>query len=127
MIIPDPDEPYRQDVPGHTWVQDEEDPYRVAGRHYNIEPWSGMTDAPYGVLIFIVHGIIDVPPEGIAPERELWLRNHGYVHVHELVDADTGSVVYSPVVYLKHTAVRSFSFMGDRVTPGIYYNFMPNW
>ena len=125
MLIPDSDEPYRQDVPGHAWVQT--GPAQVEGRHYNVEPWWTMTDAPYGVLIFKVHGIIDRLPDQLAPQRAVWLKSRGYVHFHELVDADTGEVVESPVVYLRHTGVRMFSFMGNTVDPGIYYGFMPNW
>jgi len=127
------------DVPGHTWVQTGFD--RVKGRHYNVGPWMApagtprwATQEPYGVLLFVVDGIIDVPPDDLSYDREQWLKDHGYVHFHELVDSDSvESEDY--VVYLKHTAVRSFYFDGGPmapgsnhdVTPGIDYNFMPNW
>ncbi len=125
------------DVPGHTWVRT--GPYRVKGRHYNVGPWFLPVGTPwwatgeeYGVLLFVVDGIIDVPPGELPEGREGWLKAHGYVHIHELVFAN-GIEYEDLVVYLKHTAVRSFFFDGGPmmpnydVTPGVDYNFMPNW
>ncbi len=127
------------DVPGHTWVKTGFN--RVKGRHYNVGPWmapSGTpwwaTGEPYGVLLFMVDGIMDVPPEGLTEEKEQWLKEEGYVHFHELVDAD-GVENEDVVVYLKHTAVREFYFDGGPMAPGsnhnvsqgIDYNFMINW
>ena len=123
----------KKDVPGHTWVQTGK--YRVKGRHYNVgpPPAAGMpwwaTQEPYGVLLFIVDGII--APWTMETAEKMAAR--GYVHYHELVD---GSDSHHPtlVVWLKHTAVRSFNFDGGpmpgaahEVTPGVDYNFMPNW
>jgi hypothetical protein len=124
------------DVPGHTWRQT--GPYRVVGRHYNVGPWfmpSGTqwwsSDADYGALLYKVDGLIDVPPDQISLEREIWLKTHGYVHVHEFVGTE------SWVVYFKHTAVTSFTLDGGPlqpdppyehyVTPGIDYGFPNNW
>ena len=127
------------DVPGHTWVRT--GPNRVKGRHYNVGPWMAPAGAPWwaseephGVLLFMVDGIMDVPPEGLTEEKMQWLKEKGYVHFHELVDAE-GNENEDIVVYLKHTAVREFYFDGGPmapgsdhdVTPGIDYDFMPNW
>jgi len=134
MSIPDPYEPYKQDVPGHYWLQT--GPRRVIGLHYNTGmgmPFWAMYD-PYGILLYKVDGIIDVPPEQLSPERETWLKDHGYVHIHEFVSADTGEELEDFVVYLKHTAVTSFYFTppmapwnAHDVNPGIDYEFIPNW
>ncbi len=130
----------RTDVPGHTWIQAEDDPYQVVGRHYNVGPWMAGTapwwanGEPYGVFLFQVHGIIGPAPADLDVDTTRTLKARGYVHFHELVSVDTGEVVESPVVYLKHTAVRSFNFDGGPrpdlahvVSPGIDYEFMPNW
>jgi len=127
------------DVPGHTWVQAGH--RQVIGRHYNVGPggapsWWAASE-PDGVLLYKVHGVFDKPPGNISNEREQWLKSRGYVHVHELVNASnpmnpdgTWNEAEDLVVYLKHTAVREFDFthMAVRhVTPGIDYDFMPNW
>jgi len=124
-----------KDIPGHTWVQTE-DPYQVVGRHYNVGPpmvppgtpwWA--TGEPYGVMLFKVHGIIAPWSMEIA-ER---MAARGYVHDHELVDGSGNEHPYL-VVWLKHTAVRSFSFNGGPhpefahdVKPGVDYDFLNNW
>jgi hypothetical protein len=126
------------DVPGHAWKQTGES--RVIGRHYNVGPlavasapwWASSED--YGVLLYKVDGIIDVPPSELSSAREDWLKAHGYVHVHEFVDSG-GVELEDFVVYLKHTAVRSFYFDGGPgagvtdhpVTPGIDPLFPNNW
>lgn len=120
------------DVPGHTWVQAR--PYHVVGRHYNTGPFGASSWwAPYepnGVLLYIVHGII-APWSMEIGEK---MASRGYVHYHELVHVITGEEHPSMVVWLKHTAVRSFWFASPpvptanhTVTPGIDYEFMPNW
>ena len=120
-----------KDVPGHTWVQT--GPYRVKGRHYNIGPggaqsWWALYELD-GVLLFMVDGII-APWTAEIAER---MAARGYVHYHELVNA-TDDEHPTLVVWLKHTAVRSFWFasppmplLNHTVTPGIDYDFMPNW
>ncbi len=62
------------------------------------------------------------------------LRRQGYVHYHELIDVNTMEEVEDIVVYLKHIAVRRFYFdggpmpgMAHDVSPGIDFEFMPNW
>jgi hypothetical protein len=128
------------DVPGHTWKQT--GPMRVIGRHYNIgptavanTPWWASGE-PVGVLLYKVDGIIDVPPGDLPDGREAWLKAHGYVHVHEFEDSG-GTLLEDYVVYLKHTAGRSFTLDGGPaqpdppyehdVTPGIDPLFPPNW
>ena len=123
-----------KDVPGHTWVQTEEDPYRVVGRHYNRGPFGAPSwwapDEPNGVLLYLVHGIIASWSMEIGEK----MAARGYVHYHELVHTDTGEKHPTLVVWLKHTAVRSFWFASPpmpgaahEVTPGVDYDFMPNW
>jgi hypothetical protein len=124
------------DVPGHTWVQ--AGPNQVVGKHYNVgpppaagAPWWAHSE-PYGVQLYQVHGIIDVPPEELSLEEEQWYKDHGYIHIHEFVDGG-GNELHDYVVYLKHTAIREFFFDGGPVQPmydvepGIDYGFMPNW
>ncbi len=124
------------DVPGHTWTQDSKNPFKVVGRHYNVGPWMAppgapwwATGEPYGVMLFKVDGIIAPWTWEIAE----MMAAKGYVHYHELVDAG-GNHHPELVVWLKHTAIRSFDFNGGPmpgaahdVTPGIDYEFMPNW
>jgi hypothetical protein len=125
------------DVPGHTWVQ--AGPNQIVAKHYNVGPWflpAGTpwwaTDEPYGILLWIVHGIIDVRPDELTDAEEDWYKDHGYIHIHEFVDG-SGDELDDYVVYLKHTAVREFFFDGGPampmydVEPGIDYGFMPNW
>jgi len=123
------------DVPGHTWVQT--GPYKVKGRHYNVGPWMAppgtpwwATEEPYGVLLFMVDAIVDEWSLELGEK----MAAKGYVHYHELVNA-IGDHHPTLVVWLKHTAVRSFYFNGGPmapmsnhyVSPGVDYNFMPNW
>lgn len=127
------------DVPGHTWIQIGR--RGVIGLHYNVGPWLApagtpwwASGEPYGELLFVVRGIIAVPPEDLSEKAENKLKRQGYVHFHELVDAN--KVEYEgKVVYLKHIAIREFYFDGGpmaplsnhQVYPGIDYMFMPNW
>jgi hypothetical protein len=127
------------DVPGHTWVQTGRN--RVIGLHYNVGPWMApagspwwATGEPYGVLLYVVHGIIAPPPGELSDKVAQRLKARGYVHVHEFVYED-GTEFEDVVVYLKHIAVRKFFFDGGpmapmsnhEVSPGIDYNFIPNW
>jgi hypothetical protein len=128
------------DVPGHTWKQ--AGPNKVLGKHYNVGPTptvSSMTpwwatNEDYGAQLYHVDGIIDVPPDELSEARENKLKKKGYVHVHEFVDGN-GNELEDYVIYLKHTAVRKFHFNGGpmapgsnhMVTPGVDYNFIPNW
>ena len=58
----------------------------------------------------------------------------GYVHYHELLNVDTGEAHPTKVGWFKHTARTSFTRDGGpapdlehEVTPGIDFNFIPNW
>lgn len=122
-----------RDIPGHSWVYGD-DPYTLVGRHYNIGPfgmpqwWS--SDASNGQLLFMVHAII-APWTIEIVER---MSKRGYIHYHELVHVTTGMKHPTMVVWLRHTAVSSFTFdggphpeFGHHVTPGVDYEFIPNW
>ena len=122
------------DVPGHEWVV--AGPDRVVGKHYNTGPFGApkwwSSDAPDGELLYIVHGIIDTWTE----EKAAWYASKGYVHYHELVSVDDKVTLHpDKIVWLKHTARTFFTLDGGpmpdmephEVTPGIDYNFMPNY
>lgn len=119
------------DIPGHYWVQ--AGPRQLVGKHYNTGPfgmpawWS--TDAPDGKLLYIVRGIIDTWSE----EKAASYASRGYVHYHELVNVNDGSLHPNKVVWLKHTARTSFYFdkgphpeLAHEVTPGVDFEFIPN-
>jgi hypothetical protein len=129
------------DVPGHTWVQGDSSD-QVVGRHYNLGPYGAgaswwANGEPDKVLLYKVHGIIDAPPSQLSTKRTAKLKKQGYVHYHELIYASgpmQGQESQNYVVYLKHTAVRSFYFdsppmpgAAHQVKPGVDYAFMPNW
>ncbi len=123
------------DVPGHHWVQ--AGPKKVVGKHYNTGPfgkakwWSSDTDN--GALLYMVHGIIDT----WSVKKAGYYASRGFVHRHEFVSVEDETPHPSKVVWLKHTAVTSFTF--DRggmfkpgkppyhyVTPGIDLEFPNN-
>jgi hypothetical protein len=119
------------DIPGHYWVQ--AGPSQLTGKHYNTGPFGApswwSSDAGDGALLYVVHAIIDTwSPEKAASYAEL-----GYIHYHELVSVTDGSLHPDKVVWLKHTAVTSFTLDGGphpefshTVTPGIDTEFIPN-
>lgn len=119
------------DIPGHYWVQ--ASPNQLVGKHYNTGPFGApnwwSSDAGDGALLYVVHAIIDTwSPEKAASYAEL-----GYIHYHELVSVTDGSLHPDKVVWLKHTAVTSFTLDGGphpefshTVTPGIDTEFIPN-
>ena len=124
------------DVPGHEWVV--AGPDRVVGKHYNTGPFGApqwwSSDAPDGELLYMVDGIIDTWTE----EKTVRYAEKGYVHYHELVSVDDGETLHpDKVVWLKHTARTFFTLDGGpphheeedhhEVTPGIDYEFMPNY
>lgn len=132
----DPDSP--TDVPGHYWVLAGSN--KLVGKHYNTGPmgmpqgWS--SDAPDGELLYIVRGIIDI----WTLEKSEWYASRGYVHYHELVKVEDGTLHPSKVVWLKHTARTFFTldrgpayWMMDpvlyehEVTPGVDYEFPNNY
>lgn len=123
------------DIPGHYWVQ--AGPDKVVGKHYNTGPFGASkwwsSDAEDGAFLWKVKGIID----SWSPEKAAYYASRGYVHYHELVivspDGSPGALHPNKVVWLKHTAVSSFTFdrgphpeLGHDVTPGVDYDFIPN-
>ncbi len=120
------------DIPGHTWVQT--GPNQMAGKHYNTGPFGApqwwSSNAPDGSLLFIVHGIVDT----WTAEKAAEYASKGYVHYHELVSVEDGSLHPTKVVWLKHTAVSFFTLDGGPhpelvfdASPGVAYEFIPNW
>ncbi len=121
------------DVPGHEWVILSLN--AIYGKHYNTGPFGAenwwSSDADDGELLYTVVGIIDGWTEAKA-ER---YAERGYVHYHELVSVDAGELHPDKVVWLKHNARTSFTLdggphpemAGHEVTPGIDYNFLPNY
>lgn len=123
------------DVPGHYWVQ--AGPNQLVGKHYDIGPFGAAqwwsSDAPDGELLYIVHGIIDTWNE----EKAEWYASRGYVHYHEFVRVSDGAHHHNKVVWLRHIARTSFTLDGGPlapdppyehwVTPGVDYDFMPNY
>ena len=107
------------DVPGHSWVQ--AGPKQIVGKHYNTGPfgmpkwWS--SDAEDGALLYTVHGIIDT----WSLEKASFYFGRGYVHRHEFVSVDNGELHPSKVVWLKHTAVTSFTLDGGPGAPNPPY------
>ena len=122
------------DVPGHYWVQAGKN--RVVGKHYNTGPFDASqwwsSDAENGAYLYMVNGIIDTWSEKKA--EAYYLR--GYVHYHEFVSVADGTEHPEKVVWLKHTAVTSFTLDGGPgqpnppyehyVTPGVDLEFPNN-
>lgn len=121
------------DVPGHYWVKAGKD--KLVGKHYNTGPFGASqwwsSDAPDGELLFKVDAIID---EWTAEKAEQYA-SKGFVHYHELQKVSDGSLHMHKVVWLKHIARTTFALDGGPmpmnpgfdITPGVAYNFMPNW
>ena len=122
------------DVPGHYWVQAGKN--RVVGKHFNTGPF-GMSkwwssDAKDGAYLYMVNGIIDTWSKEKAEAYKL----RGYVHYHEFVKVDGGALHPTKVIWLKHTAVTSFTLDGGpgapnppyehAVTPGVDFEFPNN-
>jgi selenium-binding protein 1 len=123
------------DVPGHYWVQS--GPDKLVGKHYNTGPFGSpqwwSSDAPDGDLLYVVHGIIDEWTEMKAKHYS----SRGFVHYHEFISTNDGRLHPSKVVWLKHTAVTSFTLDGGpgapnppyehEVTPGVDLLFPNNY
>jgi hypothetical protein len=121
------------DVPGHYWVKAGKD--KLVGKHYNTGSFGATkwwsSDALDGELLFKVDAIIDEWTEEKAAEYA----ERGFVHYHELVKVSDGSLHPYKVVWLKHIAVTTFTLDGGPMqpdpgipmTPGVAYNFMPNY
>lgn len=119
------------DIPGHYWVQ--AGPNQLVGKHYNTGPFGASSwwssDAGDGQLLYQVHAIIDT----WSAEKASQYAARGYVHYHELVSVANGELHPAKVVWLKHTAVTSFTLDGGphpelshAVTPGVDFGFIPN-
>lgn len=120
-----------QDVPGHEWKLEGSD--RLMGNHYNTgtlgAPQWWSSDAEDGALLYTVEAIIDE----WTPDKAEDYASNGYVHYHELVRVSDGALHPTKIVWLKHTAVTSFTLDGGplpelshEVTPGVDLEFMPN-
>jgi hypothetical protein len=124
-----------KDVPGHYWRKAGKD--KVNAKHYNSGPFdvsswwsSGADDGDY---LYFVHGIIDMWTAELAEEYAA----DGFVHYHEFVSVSTGLHHPTKVIWLKHTAVTSFTLDGGpgapnppyqhMVTPGIDWEFPNNY
>jgi selenium-binding protein 1 len=119
------------DIPGHYWNM--AGPRQLVGKHYNTGPFGAAqwwsTDAPDGELLYIVHAIIDTWSE----EKAQAYAGRGYIHYHELVNVNDGTLHPTKVVWLKHIARTTFMLDGGphpelahEVTPGVDYEFIPN-
>lgn len=122
-----------RDVPGHSWVKAGK--HKLVGKHYNTGPFGMLqwwsSDAPDGEFLFKVDAIID---EWTHEKAEQYAER-GFVHYHELVKVSDGSLHPHKVVWLKHIARTTFTLDGGpmepnpgfEMTPGVAYNFMPNY
>jgi selenium-binding protein 1 len=124
-----------KDVPGHYWRIAGKD--KINGKHFNTGPFGASSwwssDAGDGDYLYFVHGIIDVWTPELAQEYA----DKGFVHRHEFVKVADGTPHPSKVIWLKHTAVTSFTLDGGpgapnppyehMVTPGIDWDFPNNY
>lgn len=139
-----------QDLPGHCWApaRDVAGAKHFIGKHHNTGPltmggpgrfWS--SDAEDHQQLYWVDVLISAWSPEIAQRRML----HGYVHYHELVQKDDGCLHPDLVVWMRHSAVRAFTFdggppqtrpdgrpfrprnVGHEVLPGLDPNFPPNY
>ena len=141
-----------QDVPGHCWSPARDigksKMKHFVGKHFNTGPlgmngpprfWSSTAE-DHQQLYWVDVLISEWTPE-IAQRR----LNDGYVHYHELVLKDDGCLHPKLVAWMRHSALRSFTFdggapqtrpdgrpfrprnVGHEVRPGIDMNFPPNY
>ncbi|MDX1688860.1 MAG: hypothetical protein R3248_12835 [Candidatus Promineifilaceae bacterium] len=119
------------DIPGHHWNM--AGPNQLVAKHYNTGPFGApqwwSSDAPDGELLYIVHAIIDT----WSVEKAEAYAERGYIHYHELISVEDGTLHPSKVAWLKHTARTTFTLDGGPhpelahvVTPGVDYEFIPN-
>jgi hypothetical protein len=105
----------------------------LVAKHYNTGPFGApqwwSSDVPDGELLYVVHAIIDTWSE----EKALAYAARGYIHYHELISVEDGTLHPSKVAWLKHTARTTFTLDGGphpelshAVTPGVDYAFIPN-
>ncbi|MEL7451021.1 MAG: hypothetical protein AAFN78_17535 [Pseudomonadota bacterium] len=139
-----------QDVPGHCWApaRDVGGAKHFIGKHFNTGPlamggpprfWS--SDAEDHQQLYWVDVLISPWSPEIAQRRLL----QGYVHYHELIQKDDGCQHPTLVVWMRHSALRAFTFdggpprtrpdgrpfrprnVGHQVMPGVDTNFPPNY
>ena len=120
------------DVPGHYWSP--AGPNQFIVKHYNTGPFGApswwSSDAPDDELLYIARVIVDE----WTPEKAAAYAAKGYVHYHEMVSVADGTPHPTKVGWFKHTARTTFTLDGGpapqfshAVTPGIDYEFIPNW
>ncbi len=106
----------------------------MIAKHFNTGPFGApqwwSSDAPDGELLYIANVIIDTWSE----EKAQNYAARGYVHYHELLSVEDGTLHPSKVGWFKHTARTSFTLDGGphpefshEVTPGIDSEFIPNY
>lgn len=141
-----------QDVPGHCWSPapdiGKNKMKHFIGKHFNTGPlamdatprfWS--SDAQDHQQLYWVDLLISEWTPEIAQRRMV----DGYVHYHELVQKDDGCLHPKMVAWMRHSALRSFTFdggapqlrpdgrpfrprnVGHEVRPGVDTNFPPNY
>lgn len=139
-----------QDLPGHCWKLGLPvgDKIRLIGKHYNSGPIAAGPPARFWSSNAGNHQHlfwVDVVIARWTPRRALEMARNGYVHYHELVKAGAGCLHPRKVAWFRHSAIEKFSFDGGPppvlpdgtffrprnvphdVTPGIDYNFPPNY
>lgn len=120
---PVPFAPFDKDIVGHYWVQ--AGPKKLVAKHYNTDnSWSD--DAPEGELLYIAQVVIDE----WTPEKAAHYASKGYVHYHEFIRISDGEPHPSKVGWFKHIARTSFTLKRGPVhwvTPGVDFEFIPNW
>jgi hypothetical protein len=120
-----------EDIPGHYWIETGKG---LLGKHYNTGPFEApswwSSDAGDGDLLYIVKGTIDTWTE----EKAVDYASRGFMHYHEFVRVSDGAHHPMKVIWLRHIAVTSFNLdggprpdLGHEVSPGIDYEFIPNW
>ena len=120
------------DIPGHSWVQLTKN--KLIGKHFNTGPfgtpqwWSSTADD--GALLYTVAGVIDT----WSMVKAATYYNKGFIHYHELISVEDGSLHPDKVLWLRHAATTHFNLdggpapeLGHEVSPGIDFLFPPNW
>ena len=121
-----------RDVPGHYWTVAGKN--KLVAKHFNTGPFGApqwwSSDAPDGELLYIAMVIIDT----WSADKAARYASKGYIHYHEFYKISDGSPHLTLVGWFKHIARTSFTLDGGpapqfshAVTPGVDYEFMPNW
>jgi hypothetical protein len=109
-----------KDVPGHYWKMAGKN--KLVGKHFNEGPFGApqwwSSDADDGAFLYMVHAIIDT----WSLEKAEYYASRGYVHYHEFESvANPGELHPTKIVWLKHTAVTSFTLDGGPGAPNPPY------